>query len=57
VAAGHDDFMQPTPDQVRQGQPPKLTEPIINGLPTDSELELLRQQRIRFDGFFTGPTW
>jgi hypothetical protein len=49
--------MQPTPDQVRQGQPPKLIEPIINGLPTDSELELLRQQRIRFDGFFTGPTW
>jgi len=49
--------MQPTPDQVRQGRPPKLTEPTINGLPTDSELELLRQQRIRFDGFFTGPTW
>ena len=30
---------------------------LLQALPTDRELEMLRQQRIRFDGFFTGPTW
>lgn len=49
--------MQTTPDEVLQGQPPNLNQPTAKGLPTDRELELLRQQRIHFDGFFTGPTW
>ena len=36
----------------------KLKETTRNkALPADRELEMLRQQRIRFDGYFTGPTW
>ena len=49
--------MQTTPNEVLQGQAPKLKESTVKALPTDRELEMLRQQRIRFDGFFTGPTW
>ena len=49
--------MQTTPNEVLQGQPPKLQESTVKALPTDARLEMLRQQRIRFDGFFTGPTW
>lgn len=49
--------MQKTPKEVLQGQPPKLKESTVKALPKDLELELLRQQRIRFDGFFAGPTW
>ncbi len=49
--------MQPTPNQVLEGQPPILKESTVKALPTDRELEMLHQQRIRFDGFFTGPTW
>jgi hypothetical protein len=49
--------MQTTPNQVLQGQPPKLKESTVRALPTDGDLEMLRKQRIRFDGFFTGPTW
>lgn len=49
--------MQTTPHEVLQGQPPKLMESTVEALPTDQELEKLRQQRIRFDGFFTGLTW
>ena len=48
--------MQPTPKQVLEGQAP-LKETTVQALPTDRELDMLRQQRIRFDGFFTGPTW
>ena len=49
--------MQPTPKQVLDGQAPTLKKSTVKALPTDRELEMLRQQRIRFDGFFTGPTW
>ncbi len=49
--------MQTTPQEVLQGQPPKLEESTVKALPTDKDLEMLRQQRIRFDGFFTGLTW
>lgn len=49
--------MQPTPKQVLEGQAPTLKESTVQALPTDRELDMLRQQRIRFDGFFTGPTW
>ena len=49
--------MQTTPNEVLHGQPPKLEESTVKGLPTEGALEVLRQQRIRFDGFFTGPTW
>jgi hypothetical protein len=49
--------MRKTPNEVLQGQPPKLKASTVKALPKDQELEALRQQRIRFDGFFTGPTW
>jgi hypothetical protein len=50
--------MQKTPDEVRHGEPPTLKESTtVRALPTDQEMELLRRQRIRFDGFFSGPTW
>ncbi len=49
--------MQPTPNEVLRGQAPRLKESTIQALPTDQELEKLREQRIRFDGFFTGLTW
>jgi hypothetical protein len=49
--------MQKTPNEVRQGQSPKLKGSTVKALPKEQELEMLRQQRIRFDGFFTGPTW
>ena len=57
------DGMQKTPHEVLAGQPPKLTESTVKrvravkALPKDNEVELLRMQRIRFDGYFTGPTW
>ena len=25
--------------------------------PTSSDVDALREQRIRWDGYFTGPTW
>ena len=49
--------MHATPDQVREGQPPTLNKSTVEALPKDRELEMLREQRIRFDGFFTGLTW
>ncbi len=49
--------MQRTPHEVLQGQQPELKESTVEALPTDQELEMLRAQRIRFDGFFTGLTW
>jgi hypothetical protein len=49
--------MQKTPHEVVAGQPPKLKESTVKALPTDHEVELLRTQRVRFDGYFTGPTW
>lgn len=49
--------MQTTPHEVLQGQAPELKESTVEALPADKELEMLRQQRIRFDGFFTGMTW
>jgi hypothetical protein len=49
--------MQTTPDEVRDGQPPTLKESTVEALPADGELDLLRKQRLRFDGYFTGPTW
>ncbi len=49
--------MQKTPSEVLEGQPPRLSEETVKALPKDHQLEWLRQQRIRFDGFFTGPTW
>jgi len=49
--------MQTTPNEVLQGQAPKLKESTVKALPKDGGLEMLRKQRIRFDGFFTGPTW
>jgi hypothetical protein len=49
--------MQPTPRQVLDGKAPILQESTVRGLPADRELEMLREQRIRFDGFFNGPTW
>ena len=50
--------MQKTPDEVLAGEPPTLKESTtVTALPTDHEVELLRRQRIRFDGFFSGPTW
>ena len=49
--------MQATPNQVLEGQPPTLKKSTVEVLPKDRELEMLREQRIRFDGFFTGLTW
>jgi hypothetical protein len=50
--------MQATPGQVLEGLAPTLKESTIESLPTDGEqLELLRRGRIRYDGFFTGPSW
>lgn len=49
--------MQTTPNEVLHGQPPKLEESTVKALPSEGALEVLRQKRIRFDGFFTGPTW
>jgi hypothetical protein len=49
--------MQKTPNEVLQGHLPKLKESTVKALPKDGDLEMLRRQRIRFDGFFTGPTW
>lgn len=49
--------MQKTPHDVLRGQAPTLKESTVKALPADHELELLRQKRIRFDGYFTGPTW
>jgi hypothetical protein len=49
--------MQKTPKPVLQGQSPKLNESTVRALPKDGDPEMLREQRIRFDGFFTGPTW
>ncbi|WP_156662694.1 hypothetical protein [Mycobacterium sp. 1274761.0] len=49
--------MHETPDEVLRGQQPWLEESAVKGLPPDGDIELLRQQRIRFDGFFSGPTW
>jgi hypothetical protein len=51
------DVMRKTPDEVLAGQPPKLEESTVEALPKDRELEVLRAQRIRFDRYFTGPTW
>lgn len=48
--------MQTTRNKMLQRQAPKLKE-TVRALPADRELEMLRQQRIRFDGYFTGPTW
>ena len=50
-------FMRETPIEVLQGQPPKLKQSTVKALPKDHELEMLRQQRIPFDRYFTGPTW
>ena len=49
--------MQATPNRVLEGQPPTLKKSTVESLPKDRELEMLREQRIRFDGYFTGPTW
>jgi hypothetical protein len=52
--------MQTTPHEVLQGQPPMIDESTVKAVraaPIDNEIEALRQQRIRFDGFFTGQTW
>jgi hypothetical protein len=49
--------MQETPNEVLQGESPRLKASTVKALPKDRELEWLRQQRIRFDGFFTGRTW
>ena len=49
--------MQTTPNEVLQRQAPKLNESTVKAMPKDGALEMLRKQRIRFDGFFTGPTW
>ena len=52
--------MQTTPHEVLAGQPPMIDESTVKALkaaPMDQEMESLRAQRIRFDGFFTGLTW
>jgi hypothetical protein len=49
--------MQATPHEVLEGQAPTLNKSTVDSLPKDGELEMLRKQRIRFDGYFTGPTW
>lgn len=49
--------MQSTPSQVLEGKAPTLKESTVEALPKDRDLEMLRKQRIRFDGFFAGPTW
>lgn len=49
--------MQPTPNEVLQGQAPELKDSTVKALPADHQLGMLRQQRIRFDGYFSGPTW
>jgi hypothetical protein len=49
--------MHTTPDEVLQGEHPTLKESTVEALPQDREVELLRSQRTRFDGYFTGPTW
>lgn len=40
-----------------QGRPPTLKKATVEALSKDGELEALRQERVRFDGYFTGPTW
>jgi hypothetical protein len=42
---------------VLKEQPPTLKKSTVEALPKDRELDKLREQRIRFDGFFTGLTW
>jgi hypothetical protein len=49
--------MQSTPSQVREGRAPTLKKATVRALPRERQLEILRGQRIRFDGYFTGPTW
>lgn len=49
--------MQTTRNENLQRQAPKRKDSTVKALPADRELEMLRQQRIRFDGYFTGPTW
>jgi hypothetical protein len=49
--------MRTTPDEVLQGRPPRLQDATVEALPEERDLETLRRQRIRFDGFFAGPTW
>jgi hypothetical protein len=49
--------MQTTPREVLVGQPPRLEQSTVKALPQDGVLDELRKQRIRFDGFFAGPTW
>ena len=30
---------------------------VDTGKPASSDIDALREQRIRWDGYFTGPTW
>jgi hypothetical protein len=39
------------------GQRPSAKEIMSTTLVKNSDVEALHRQRIRFDGFFTGPTW
>jgi hypothetical protein len=44
--------MEPTVKEVVEERPT-----FAERTPTLADVEALQRQRIRFDGFFTGPTW
>jgi hypothetical protein len=47
--------MKPTTSEVVEGPGP-IEGAMVRVVPAP-DTEALHQQRIRFDGFFTGPTW
>jgi hypothetical protein len=46
--------MESTVREVVEGRPASTDEP---RMPAAWDIEVLREQRIRLDGYFTGPTW
>ena len=46
--------MELTVKEVAEERP---TSTVDTGKPASSDVDALRQQRIRWDGYFTGPTW
>jgi len=46
--------MEPMTDEVTDVRPALTTDV---GAAASANLDALREQRIRFDGYFSGPTW
>jgi hypothetical protein len=46
--------MEPTVKEVVEGTAASTAD---TGKPASSDVDSLREQRIRWDGYFTGPTW